>query len=259
MLKYIMPPKKEKHVKVTWKSIGFTPRAYRKYAPQGMTFIDGDLVMAECWNDERQFLYVIRTDEDSYEVTRVIEMPSEAVHTGGLEWDGEFVWAVDYVSNTLYTLDWQATLETGVAQVVEQGETGLKGSGSLARLTLNDYDVVAVSCFMNTGRTYFVPVEKAFDGRSIEEKAIASYRNPVYVQGMMAYNGYLYEAANVLGKDIIYKIDPHMAIRAGDYSKGIVARYCAPSRMIEDIAFDGRRWWTSDESSYRIYVTDGID
>lgn len=259
MLKYIVPPKKHKHVKVRWKTIGYTPRAHRRYAPQGMTFIDGALVMAECWDDKRQLLYVIQADDNGYDVVRTIDMPSEAVHTGGLEWDGEHVWAVDYVSNKIYTIDWAATLESGVAQIINECETGLKGSGSLARMTLNDIDMVVISCFMNSGKTYFVPVDEAFGTGSIEDKAIASYKNPIYVQGMMAYNGCLYEAANALGKDLIFKIDPHLAIRAGDYSKGIVARYCAPSKMIEDIAFDGQRWWTSDESSYQIYVTDEID
>lgn len=259
MLKYILPPKKSKHVKVSWKAIGPTPKAHRKYAPQGMTFIDGDLVMAECWDDKQQFLYVIRTDGESYDVVKKIEMPSEAVHTGGLEWDGEFVWAVDYVSNKIYTIDWEKTLKSGVAVIVQECPTGHKGSGSLARLSLNDVDVVAVSYFMNSGRTFFVPIEDVFKSGTIEEKAVASYKNPVFVQGMMAYNGYLYEATNALGKDLIFKIDPHKAIEVGDYQAGIVARYCAPSKMIEDIAFDGKRWWTSDEYSYQIYMTEEID
>ena len=259
MLDYILPPHKAKSIDVTWHTVGPTPMAAKKYAPQGMTFINGDLIMAESWNDTKTVLYVLRGDESGYQVISQVEMPPEAVHTSGLEWDGVYLWAVDFVSNRLYKINWQNSIDSGSVDVLDSCATGLKGSGSIARLRIDDTEVVAISDFMNTGRTYFVPTAKAFDDKGIPEKSIASYRNAYFVQGLMAKDGYLYETTNSLGLDVIYKIDTKLAIESEDYSNAVVARYEGPSKMIEDLAFDGTNWWTSDESSYSLYTTKGIE
>ena len=258
MYDYIFPPGGAEHVEISWQEVGDSPEARLRYTPQGITYIDGSLVLAESWNDKKNVLYVLRADVGGYSIVKRLDMPSEAVHTSGLEWDGEYLWAVDYVSNILYKIDWGSSARTGTVKVVDSCPTGLNGTGSVARLRLGGEEMVVVSDFMNTGRTYFVPLDKAFDEGDIPGKSAASYKNAYFVQGLTAKGGYLYESANILGSDLVYKIDPLAAIKADDYSEAIIARYSGPSKMIEDLAFDGQRLWTSDEHSFKLYATDLI-
>ena len=59
---------------------------------------------------------------------RYFDMPTAAVHTSGLAWDGEHLWAVDYISNCAYWIDLEASLAAGTALMSERSRAPVEVS-----------------------------------------------------------------------------------------------------------------------------------
>jgi len=99
-------------------------------------------------------------------------MPPEAVHTSGLTWDGDYLWAIDYVSHKIYKIDYEKSLSSGEAVVLERVDTGLNGSGSIAFFRYKGEKYLAVTDFMNSGYTYLVEINNILLSGSIPAMVI---------------------------------------------------------------------------------------
>lgn len=252
-----------------WSEISNSPGAENEYPPQGMTYIDGELVVSNHWQGECSCLY--RIDPVTGEIIDSAMMPEVAKHTSGLTWDGESLWAIDHASNILYRLDKAATFRTGEAVIEARFDTGLLGSSGLTSLSVAETEYLAVSDFLwtmetaiplpiGTARTYVVPVAAVEDGQSISEAATVEYDNGGYSQGLTWDGSYLYESVNMLGVNKIELLNVEEALTGetrGDVE--LVGSFEAPGYFVEDLGTDGKSLWTTDEFAYGLYELADLD
>lgn len=252
-----------------WREVAPVPRAEQRYRPQGLVFADGKLWLTDHHRNRHSFLY--RLDPDTGACQVQARMPDRARHPGGLAWDGTHLWAMDYVSATLFRIDPEATAATGRAQVLEAYDTGLPAASALTIAAIDGREHMVLSDYLwrlyvlppvpdGTGRTYVVPVDRipSLAERSIPELAVLSYDNGGFPQGLTWLDGRLLEAVNNAGLDRIEVLDVADAVRSGDPGRiGRGPTLAGPGWMIEDLATDGERLWTTDEGTYRLYVRDG--
>jgi glutamine cyclotransferase len=250
-----------------WRRVSASPGAEHEYSPQGMTVLDGDLLVTNHWHGEQSRLY--RLDSTTGDVLASTALPSEAKHTSGLAWDGEWLWAVDHVSNRLYRLAVAASFEAGQAVVERTVETGFRGASGLSMLEVDGDQYLALSDFrwtvetvpplpLGSGHTYVAPLDRVADGRSVREAASLSYPNGGYSQGLAWDGTYLYESCNTVGTDRIDIRDVAPALR-GDATVECLGSFEAPGSFVEDLGTDGSRLWTTDEGDYAVYELDALE
>lgn len=237
--------------RVDWTDQGPTPLGDKKFTPQGLTWVNGKLIFANTWKDARSRVYEF--EPASMQVQRTFDMPAEAVHTSGLAWDGERLWAVDHRSNLAYLLDLEGSLDSGVAHVLGRFDTTLKGTSACCIVPWNGRRCLAISDFMRSRRTILVRMEEALTSGTAEGHIEFTYRNDGLSQGLEYFDGYLYEAENKWGVDVINQISLDQLRLTPDARRATVRQYPAPSRGVEDLAWDGASLWTSDESVFRFF------
>lgn len=248
-----------------WQRVSATPGANRGHSPQGIAFVNGDLVLSNHWDGERSCLY--RLDPETGDVTAASMMPDEARHTSGLAWDGTSLWAVDHESNYLYKLDLADTFSSERASVEEKFETGLHGSSGLTFLEVDGAGYLALSDFLwtiettpslptGTARTYIFRPEDVEAGRTVPDCAEVSYSNGGYSQGLAWDGEFLYESLNNVGTNRIEIIDISRVLRSGSGSIERLGSFETPGRFVEDLATDGSTIWTTDERLFALYHLD---
>ena len=250
---FLMPPGLWVRQELSWVSIGATPQASQKYTPQGLTFAKNDIILAESWQDEKTKVYSLSLENKSYHVKGQFEMPPEAVHTSGLTWDGKFLWAIDYISRFIYKIDLYASFKTGKAVILAKMDSGLEGASSIAYFQWKQQDYMAIADFMNSGKTYLVSLDNLLEPGLVVKNSKFFYKNGYFVQGLAWDGKYLYESNNNLFRDSIYKIDINLAIKTKDFSSAIISTFSTPGTMVEDLAIDGKKIMTTDESAFKIY------
>ena len=236
---------------LVWEERGPTPLGEKGYTPQGMTWVDGRILFANSWKNRKSRVYEIVPE--TMAIRRYFDMPEEAVHTSGLAWDGEYLWGVDYVSNRGYCIDLEASLSAGRARVVGTFDSTLKGTSACCIVPWKDDRYLAISDFMRAGRTIFVRMRDAVREGTAAAAIDFEYRNEGFSQGLEYIDGFLYEAENKLGVDVINKIDMARLVETRDARKATVSQYRAPSRGVEDLAWSGKHLWTSDETVWRFF------
>lgn len=248
-----------------WTDRGPVPRAAQGFRPQGLAHADGHLWLTDHRRNAESYLYRLPPEggEPSFEA----RMPAGAVHPGGLTVVDDRLWALDYVSTHLYAIDPDASLSRGRVVLDEYHPTGLPASSALASLTVDGARYLAVSDFLwrmqttpprpdGTARTYVVPYDRVPDlGTStVPELAVLSYDNGGFSQGLVWDGEHLLEARNNVGIDRVEVLDVADAIRQRNPS--LVERRAslhAPGPMVEDLATDGQRLWTTDEGTFNLY------
>ena len=246
--------------KRVWQVKGSTPGFKKGWSPQGLTWVKGKLIFANSWKNKRSRVYKInpRTmKEESY-----FDMPPEAVHTSGLCWDGKFLWAVDYKSNKGYKINLNESFKRKKAKVVGSFETGLKGTSACCIVPYGNSSkkekrkkkkFLAISDYMNSGKTYFVDQNKALKNGNMKKAIVFSYENEDFSQGLEFIDGYIYESENKIGRNVINKICLKDLKRTRNSFKSTTKQYCEPSWAVEDLCWDGTFLWTSDEVSKKFY------
>ncbi len=253
-----------------WTELGPVPRARERFRPQGLAF-DGEMLwLTDHHRNARSHLY--RLDPASLEVSLDARMPAGALHPGGLALHDGLLWALDYVSTQLLAIDPERTLETGHVHVEARLATGLAAASGLTGLTVDGETYLAFSDFLwrlqttpprpdGSAMTYVVPADAldALGKATVPELAVLAYDNGGFSQGLTWDGDALLEACNNLGIDRVEVLDVRDAIRAGDPE--LIDRrgaFLGPGPMIEDMATDGERLWTSDEGTFRVYERPGV-
>jgi len=237
-----------------WTDLGDVPGAADGYPPQGMTYWQEMLLFSNHWNDEKSQIYLL--DPVDMTVISEFEMPPEAVHTSGLTFDGEWLWAIDYGSNYLYKISINESFESGVAVIEGKYYTGLKGSSAVTFIDYGENGLLAISDFYHTGKTYFVrliDIGLLDEGLDVPTIASHSYHHGWFSQGLTWDGEYLYETVNNLGIDRIEVLDIEEWIYGNSSSPCRIASISFAGYAGEDLANDGISMWSSDESSYRFY------
>ncbi len=236
---------------IEWISMGATPLGEKKYTPQGMVFVGQTIVFANSWKDARSRVYEI--NPETMKIMRFFDMPDGAVHTSGLSWDGIFLWGVDHATNKAYCMDLEASFEKKKAVLKGSFSTTLKGTSASCFLMFKGKSYLAISDFMNTSQTIFVDVKKAFDEGTAENAIVFAYKNEGFSQGLAFIDGFLYESENKIGTNIINKMDMKKLELTRSARKATIIQYPAPSWGVEDLAWNGKEIWTSDETTYSFY------
>ncbi len=238
-------------LEANWSDMGPTPLGHKKFTPQGMTWVGERLIFANTWKDTRSRVYEI--DPESMEILRHFDMPEGAVHTSGLAWDGDRLWAVDYRSNRAYCIDLETSLRHEEVQVVGSFDTGLRGTSACCIVPWKGERLLAISDFMRSRKTILVDHPAAMRAGNAKESIRFQYRNEGFSQGLEYFGGYLYESENKIGTDVVNKLDLEKLERFGDARKAAVAQFRAPSRGVEDLAWSGEALWTSDEVVFKFF------
>ncbi len=236
---------------VVWQDKGPTPLGEKGYTPQGMTWVDGNIIFANTWKDQRSRVYEI--DPENMQTERYFDMPEGATHTSGMAWDGEFLWAVDYKSNKAYCIDLESSLKNQRAHVVGSFESTLRGTSACCIVPWDGRDYLAISDFMNSRQTIFVRHHEAMKTGTAEGLVDFSYRNENFSQGLVFAEGYLYESENKVGQNIINRIDLDQLRASRNSSKATTRQFRTAGRGVEDLAWSGDALWTSDEYSFRFH------
>ena len=144
----------------SWQTMGPAPlQTTAKYDPQGLTFANGYLILSVEKNYEEPSI-VYRIDPTTKEVVGEFAMPpgnpnddddNGAIHTSGLTWDGESLWAVDYRSLQAYQLDLEASFSLGQAVVKAQFPTGLDRPSAMASFTYEGKNIWRFQPLTSTG------------------------------------------------------------------------------------------------------------
>jgi glutamine cyclotransferase len=234
-----------------WEDKGPTPLGEKGYTPQGITWVRGKLIFANTWKNTKSRVYEI--EPGSMRIERTFDMPPGAVHTSGLAWDGAHLWAVDYKSNRAYCIDLEGSLAAGEVRVLGEFDTTLQGTSACCIIPWKGRDCLAISDFMRTRRTLFVNKEEAVKTGTARDNIEFDYRNEGFSQGLEYVDGYLYESENKWGINAINKMSLEKLQQTRDAWKATVTQYAAPSKGVEDLAWDGEAFWTSDESVFRFF------
>lgn len=234
-----------------WEDKGPTPLGENRYTPQGLTYVNGKLIFANSWRNTKSRVYEI--DPASMTIERTFDMPPEAVHTSGFAWDGEHLWGVDYISNRAYCIDLEKSLAAGAVHLVGHFNTTLRGSSACCIVPWNGRQCLAISDFMRSRRTIFVRKEEALAAGTAAGHIEFEYTNEGWSQGLEYVEGYLFEAENKAGTDVINKISLEQLRQTPHARKATVRQYAAPAGGVEDLAWDGTALWTSDESVFRFF------
>jgi hypothetical protein len=236
---------------LAWEDLGPTPLGERGYTPQGMTWVDGRIVFANCWRDTKSRVY--RYAPRGMVLEGTFDMPAEAVHTSGLAWDGRHLWAVDYVSNRCYEIDLERSFATGAAAVVGSFATGFGGTSACAMIEHDGETLLAISDYRRTSRTYVVRAAQAVADGRLGRAIVFSYRNEGFSQGLFWDGRSLLEAENKKGVDVINQLDVGRLVKTGRARAATIRQIDAPGHGVEDLAWDGAHLYTSDEKSFRFY------
>jgi len=219
---------------IEWQDMGRTPMAYMKYAPQGLTWVKGRLLFANTWRDIKSRVYEI--DPESMRVLRWFDMPPEAVHTGGLAWDGSHLWAVDYSSDKAYKIDLEVSLGSCHAAVVGEFRTTLRGTSACCFMPWRGKPRLVISDFCNTGTTIVVDHHKALANGTARGAIVFRYKNQCFSQGLTYALGHLWESENRLSGSVVNMICLDRLKCCRNSAQATVARFAGPSTGIEDLA-----------------------
>lgn len=241
----------DKRRRLRWSDCGPTPLAGGHYTPQGLTWHNGEIIMAV--SSENLPSRVFRISSEMLADSGSFEMPKDATHTSGLAWDGEYLWAVDHRARRCYKMDLASSFSVGIAQIVGAFDTGLDGTSACCFLMYRGARVLAISQFRKGRETVFVNHQDAILDESVEGHQVFAYRNEGFSQGLEFDGNYLYESENKAGTGVINKIDLSLLMNTKDSFLSTIAQYDAPGWGVEDLAWDGHEMWTTDEHNFRLF------
>jgi hypothetical protein len=237
--------------RVSWEDRGPTPESSRRFTPQGLAWIGGRLIFANSWMNQRSRVYEI--NPATMLVQRWFDMPAESVHTSGLAWDGGPLWAVDYISNRCHAIELEASFAAGRAVTRGEFATTLAGTSACCVVPWRGERLLAISDYSRTRRTILVRPAESLAAGVAAGQIVFAYRNEGFSQGLEFARGSLFESENKFGGDVINELSVERLAATGDSRRATVAQHPAPGRGVEDLAWDGERMWTSDETVFRFF------
>lgn len=237
--------------RIEWVDMGPTPLGEKGYTPQGLTWADGRLIFANSWRNTRSRVYEF--DPAAMTLLRWFDMPDGAVHTSGLAWTGQHLWAVDFKSNLAYKIDLESSLSRQECVVIGRFETTLRGTSACCIIRRGDEEYLAISDYRRTRRVIFVRAEEALAAGTASGSIAHQYLNEGFSQGLECVDGCIFESENKLGIDIINQMDLERLLESGRSRDATIKQFPAPYRGVEDLAWDGEHFWTTDERSFRFY------
>ena len=205
------------------------------------------------WKNTKSRVYEIAPK--TMQILRTFDMPDGAVHTSGLAWDGKYLWAVDYISNRAYCMDLGPSFANKHVKIVGSFDTELESTSGCCMVEMDGGRYLAIPDFMQTRETVFVRPDDAMASGTADGAIDFRYQNEGFSQGLEFAIGFLWESENRLGINVVNKIDIEKLRRARNARGATVAQYNSPATGVEDLAWDGKYMWTSDERVFKFFRT----
>lgn len=268
---------------IEWKDMGPTPGSEVKAKPQGLTFIQDFgppvLLFSNHYEtaDEKvkgngSTVYMISPSDlplttQKNSKLKQFSFPKTYQHISGLSADENNLYAVDYRTNKIITLDPVESFKSKVAHITKVQSTGVNGSSAAKNFVFNGQELLALSDFsLWNGTTQ--PTKILNFGECKLGTEICSYKSGGRSQGLtyaiLEGRPVLLESVNMGIMELVSlkmgtpdRIFVHDLQKLIDEPENEKATYelNAPGVMVEDLTwnFYTNKIYTSDEGTYRIY------
>jgi len=242
---------------LAWEAVCDTPAGH---TPQGMAFIDGQLlVSAYRGRDEKCSVFRLNDTDGRHSFCKLFDMPADAVHTGGLSpvpGRPDLLFAVDYRSRDLYLIDVPASVRCGTARVLALQPTDMRGPSACCVVERCDgRNVVIVTDFLlvRAGKVAFFDYDLSSNPPTIRSNGrLPEFTGTRFSQGIKSSGDCLIESASrVRGRSFVVRYSLADALRDGKASP--TRTWHGPADRIEDIAVGDGFLWTTDEDENRLY------
>lgn len=236
---------------VDFKIFQDTPGYKDEFPSQGIVVIDSKLIINNHHFDNESWIYEI--DINTREINRSFIMPLEANHVGGLCWDGQFLYAVDYNTNKVYQIDYHESFNTGNAVIMNEFDTTLEGASACGIILDREIPLLIISDFRNSSKTLIVDLNKSIKSGTAENNILYSYENESFSQGISYWNGLIFEVENKVFKSIVNIYDFNGIASQKLKKDFFIGQFLLPDRGGQDIYIDDKKVFLSDSVTFKIY------
>ena len=201
-------------------------------------------------SDSRAAVYELDDAHKSFR--KLFDLPPDATHTSGLVFArDDRLFAVDYHSNKIYLIDFEASKKQGKVSVLVEVSSGLKGTSACCIAEFPRVGTrLLVTDFMHSSRNECFEFDLARN--TITKDAGYTYRNYGFSQGAKLYKGLVYESGNrPLRLDYIVQHRLEDSLKARQLQP--IREWNGPGRGIEDIAFLDDYAYVTDEKTNLLY------
>ena len=233
----------------SWAVVCRTPLGF---VPQGLDSVEGRLILTAC--NTTSGSAVFQLDDSGSAFHKLFDLPADATHTSGIAFPAsrsDRLFVVDYESDFVYLLDFEASKKAHEACVLAKIESGLRGTSACCVVDIDNVGPrLVVTDFMNSGRNICFAFDLAKN--TIRRDPQFSYQNYGFSQGITVHQGYVYETGNrLLG--IAYVVRYRLADALDRDRIRPLQTWKGPGRRIEDIAVLNGYAYVTDEESKRLY------
>ena len=249
-VKEIVQPIKMK--KTEWIELFDVTKLNKDYVPQGIEVYKNYLLFTVHKKDKSSLLIVFKINNSKLYYLYKIKFPPEATHVSDLSLYKNNLYAIDYASNNLYKIDIEKTINSKKLTVLSKMQTHLKRSGSIVVTNYNNEDVVFITQFILNKN---INVYRLTDLSKKDKKPIISIDSKYFIQGLYKQNNKFLISSNKYGKDPIFVCKYNALLEERSINTNNILIINGPGKMIEDLVLYNGYIITSDEDSYKIYIT----
>ncbi len=249
-VKEIVQPIKMK--KMEWIELFDVTKLNKDYVPQGIEVYKNYLLFTVHEKDKSSLLIVFKINNSKLDYLYKINFPPEATHVSDLSLYNNNLYAIDYASNNLYKIDIEKTINSKKLIVLSKIQTHLKRSGSIVVTNYNNEDVVFITQFILNKN---IDVYRLTDLSKKNKEPIISIDSKYFIQGLYKQNNKFLISSNKYAEDPIFICKYNSLLKEKTMNKKNILTINGPGRMIEDVVIYDGYIITSDEETYKIYIT----
>lgn len=246
----IIKPINKKHTE--WTEIYYIKKLNKNYVPQGIEVYKDYLLLTVHEKDKSSHLIVFKIANKNLNYLFTTNFPNIATHVSDLSMYNNYLYAIDYASNNLYKIDIEETIKNKQLLILETIQTGLSRSGSIIVANYNNNDIIMITQFILSKN---IQAYKLNDLENSNKKPIFSISAKYYIQGLYKKDNLLLTTSNKYGIDPIFISDYKKTLQTKKIINNDTLVINGPGRMIEDIALYNNYLVTSDEETYKIYIS----
>lgn len=235
-----------------WIEVFNVKKLNENYVPQGIEVYKDYLLFTVHEKDKSSLLIVFKIINNKLQYLFKTNFPKVATHVSDLSIYKNDLYAIDYASNNLYKIDIEKTINNKELAIKTTIQTNLKRSGSIVVTNYNNEDVIFITQFILNNN---IDVYKLNDLSKKDKKPLISIDSKYFIQGLYKYDNKFLISSNKYGIDPIFISNYTKMIKDKSITKSNTIAINGPGRMIEDIVIYNGHIITSDEESYKIYIS----
>ena len=246
----IITPLKTKNVE--WIEAFDIKKLNKNYVPQGIEVYKNYLLFTVHEKDKSSHLIIFKINNNQLTYLFSMNFPTEATHVSDLSIYNNYLYAIDYASNNLYKIDIEKTIHNKQLVILETIQTGLSRSGSIIITNYNNNDIALITQFILSKN---IQAYKLQDLKNKNKQPIFNISAKYYIQGLYKKDNLLLTTSNKYGIDPIFISNYKKTLESKNIINSDTVTLNGPGRMIEDITIYNNYLITSDEETYKIYIS----